>query len=67
MKVRKLVDIINNYGVTVSFDSIEKINLLTPVYFAAINDKQRKKYDNCKEKSNFYSTTATSFLAVVNA
>lgn len=67
MMVRELVNIINIYDVSVNYDSREKVEKMfikdnstaIPIYFAVFDDIERKKYEKCKEKSAFITTTAT--------
>ncbi|MGE7827329.1 hypothetical protein [Paenibacillus sp. NPDC093718] len=58
MKVRELIEILNVYGVSINYDTIENFKLDSPIYFAAVNDKERKKYEASKDKTKFISTTA---------
>lgn len=60
MTVRNLVNIINSFGVKVVYDSKKKVaeRLDSPIYFTPVDSEERKKYEKCRDKSKFRTSTA---------
>jgi hypothetical protein len=59
--VRELIDIVNTYGVSVEYFGLEKLkeiifkrsSVTSPIYFAAVDEKERKRFEASKDKSKF--------------
>lgn len=68
MQVKDLIKIVNVFDANIIFDKPEDVtnNLLagrTPVYFAAIEGTEQRKYENLRNKQEFRSTTAAIHIS----
>ncbi len=63
MNVKELINIINEFEVKVIFDSQKQVkdNIMRGqvMYFTPVEGKERKKFENKRNKSDFISTTAS--------
>lgn len=63
MNVKELINIINEFKVKIIYDTPEKvkdnINRGQIMYFTPVEGKERKKFENKRNKSDFITTTAS--------
>ena len=65
MRVKELIEKINIFDVNVTFDPLEEMEkdfsagIIMPLAFSCVEGKERKKYENLRNKSEFESHSAT--------
>mgnify|MGYP001852876155 CR=1 FL=1 len=64
MRIKDLINIINTYDVKIIYDRPEEVmgaimEGSSPLYFSPVEGKERKKFENVKDKHKFTSTTAS--------
>lgn len=64
MQIKDLINIINTYDVKIMYDKPEEVagailEGSSPLYFSPVEGRERKKFENVKDKQKFTSTTAS--------
>lgn len=65
MTIRELIEIINIFDAKITFEPLEEVrknfskDIVDPLVFSCVEGKERKKYENLRDKSDFISHSAT--------